>query len=61
MRQLFRLYNQDEAETVAAYAEAEQRGDVIRKRDSQGLTSATPLGWHQEGVDSPIANNGLAE
>ena len=40
IRQLFRLYNQDEPETVAAYAEAEQRGDVIRKRDSQGLTSA---------------------
>ena len=40
MRELFRLYNQDEAEIVAAYAEAEQRGDVIRRRDSQGLTSA---------------------
>jgi hypothetical protein len=40
MRELFRRYNQDESETVAAYAEAEQRGDVIRKRDSQGLTSA---------------------
>jgi hypothetical protein len=39
MRELFRLHSGDESRVVAAYAAAEQRGEVRRKSDVHSLTT----------------------
>lgn len=37
MRRLFREFNQDELRIVSAYANAEQRGEVLRKQNSRNM------------------------
>jgi hypothetical protein len=39
MRELFRKYGRNHDLIVEKYAEAERRGDVVRKRNSHGLAS----------------------
>lgn len=39
MRELFRKYGKNHDLIVEKYADAERRGDVIRKRNSHGLAS----------------------
>jgi hypothetical protein len=39
MRKLLDLYPGDKARVIQEYANAEQRGEVARKRDNQSLTS----------------------
>jgi hypothetical protein len=39
MRHLFRRFNGDRAQIVAAYADAERRGEVARVRDTYGMSA----------------------
>jgi len=39
MRELFRLYGDDEARVIQAYADAEQHGEVPRESDLHSLTA----------------------
>jgi len=39
MRELFQRYGGDEERTIQAYADAEDRGEVLRNSDLRGLTA----------------------
>jgi len=40
MRELFRLHREVSSFVIQAYSEAEQRGEVVRKSNVNGLTSS---------------------